>query len=98
MNQKPNAAGIYCVKFLVNGEDYEVVVDDYFPCDPRYGKYKGLNYVNKTPRPAFSTCNQDGKLWVMILEKAWAKLHGSYSFIVSGHSSEVYVKLCQGPC
>jgi calpain-15 len=34
----------------------------------------------------------------MILEKAWAKLHGSYSFIVSGHSSEVYVKLCKSPC
>ena len=39
VTKEKNAAGIYCVKFLVNGEDYEVVVDDYFPCDPRFGMY-----------------------------------------------------------
>ena len=34
--------------------------------------------VNKAGKPAFATC-RDGEIWVSILEKAWAKLHGTYA-------------------
>ena len=60
-----NDAGIYMVKFFINGIQHPVIVDDFLPCHP-----------NGTP--AFAT-SQDAELWVCILEKAWAKLHGTYA-------------------
>ena len=34
--------------------------------------------VKPNGQPAFATC-RDGEIWVSILEKAWAKLHGTYA-------------------
>jgi len=48
-----------------NGFKCEVIVDDYIPCK--------RDYYNQT-KPCFSASN-DNELWVIILEKAWAKLH-----------------------
>ena len=59
-----NASGIYLMYFYVNGVKTPVVVDDYFPCYP-------------SGKVAFAK-GQPEELWVMLLEKAWAKLHGSY--------------------
>lgn len=53
-----------------NGKRIKVIVDEFFPC-----------YSNNTP--AYSRAH--GKeIWVMILEKAFAKLHGSYERIEWG--------------
>ena len=60
-----NSAGIYLVKFFLNGNETPVVVDDYLPCKP-------------DGTPAFAS-SRDGELWVSVLEKAWAKLHGTYA-------------------
>jgi calpain-15 len=46
-----------------------VVVDDYIPC--------------KDGRIVFSHAH-DNELWVMLLEKAWAKIHGNYARIIGG--------------
>lgn len=59
-----NEMGIYRVKLCKNGEWQVVTVDDLFPCYP-----KG--------EPIFSKCYSN-ELWVLILEKAYAKLHGGY--------------------
>ena len=53
------------VRFYINGQETNILVDDNLP-------------VNKAGKPAFATC-RDGELWVSILEKAWAKLHGTYA-------------------
>lgn len=66
--------GCYGVHFCVRGEWRTVVVDDRFPCLPNGGA-------------AFSKGN-GSELWVMILEKAWAKLHGSYYRIEAGRMSD----------
>ena len=58
-----NEAGIYCVTFYINGEETPVIIDDYFP----YYQFK----------PAFCR-TKDNEIWGMLLEKAWAKVHGSY--------------------
>ena len=49
------------------------MVDDWIPCHPD----------GKTP--AFSR-NHGNELWVPIIEKAWAKVHGSYAAIDGGHA------------
>ena len=70
-NTKVNKAGIYLLKFYINGVVTPVIVDDYIPV------YKG------TSRPAFAH-NREGKLWISLIEKGWAKLHGSYSLMEKG--------------
>lgn len=43
-----------------------ITVDHYFP------------FNQKVEKPAYSKL-VDGAIWAMVLEKAWAKLYGSYS-------------------
>ena len=66
-----NTAGIYLLKFWVNGLETSVIVDDYLPV------HKG------TSKLAFSYSKQD-EVWVSLLEKGWAKLHGSYAATSGG--------------
>ena len=54
-----NDAGIYLMRFYINGAEYPVYVDDYLPV--------------RHNRPCFSS-SRVGELWVILLEKAWAKL------------------------
>jgi len=62
-----NAAGCYAVQLFVNGESRVVVVDDYFP------------YDNHKEDWAMARPSEDShEIWVLILEKAWAKVFGSY--------------------
>ena len=64
-----NEAGCYAVALTINGEMRTVVVDDRFPYDTK----------NKTW--GFSRQEIPGKkkeIWVLVLEKAWAKVFGSY--------------------
>ena len=68
--------GVFSVKILDTGEMIEVLIDDYFPVRQ---VYKGQ------AQPCFSK-SHDNELWVMILEKVWAKLHGSYANIISGNA------------
>jgi len=55
----------------------DVIVDDLFPCYGKYGNYT----------PAFNH-TKSNELWVMILEKAWAKIHGGYMNISAGLTRE----------
>ena len=50
-----------------------ITVDDFFPCDEQSGA------------PLFTQPNGE-ELWVMILEKAFAKLCGSYAALEGGHT------------
>ena len=56
------------VKFFLDGIPTKIVVDDYFPCN------------KENNQPAFSK-NNGSELWVMVLEKAYAKCYGSYENI-----------------
>ena len=62
----------------INGIWQLVLVDDYIPC---YGNY-GLNFV-------FTSTNGN-ELWVILLEKAWAKLNGNYAKAIGGEPHEVF--------
>ena len=58
-----NQAGCYVVQMCVGGVWQDIVVDDHLPA--KFGK---LTYGH----------TKSGALWVSLIEKAWAKLCGSY--------------------
>lgn len=60
-----------------------VVVDDWIPCEAR-GK------------PAFATSRKVNELWVSVLEKAYAKIHGSYEALEGGLVQDALVDLTGG--
>jgi hypothetical protein len=87
-SHRENDEGVFIVNWYKNGLPMEVILDDHIPC-------KADGYYNQS-RPCFSRSNNNA-LWVMILEKAWAKLHGGYVKIVSGLSHETFRDLTAGP-
>ena len=82
ITDRTNEYGIYAIQMQKNGELKEVVVDEFFPCDEL--------------GPCFSKANGN-ELWVLILEKCWAKLHGSYERIEAGFSHNVMTDLTGAP-
>lgn len=80
ITQNYNDEGIYRLKLCKNGEWVEVTVDDYIPCYPHNGG------------PAFSKAHGN-ELWAMLLEKAYAKLHGCYTALRLGMPYDAYVDL-----
>ena len=63
-SEKYSPYGIYQVKLCINGEWITVVIDDLFPCIP-------------LSPPLVSRC-QSNELWILILEKAMAKVFECY--------------------
>lgn len=80
-----NEAGCYAVEMFINGEHRVIVVDDYFPFDP-----DTQNWAFSRPS---KTSERKNEIWVLILEKAWAKVFGSYQRIESGKTSEALYNL-----
>lgn len=78
-----NESGVYRVKLCKNGEWVTVTVDDYFPCFPE-------------GEPLFAR-NHGNELWVLILEKAYAKLHGNYYLLRGGYVNEALLDLTGCP-
>jgi hypothetical protein len=72
-----NPNGFYSLLLFIDGEYQIVYIDDYFPC------LKGTNI------PYFTKPNNFA-LWPMILEKAWAKINGSYGNSLSGWPSDLF--------
>lgn len=93
-----NPEGVYCVRLWVNDAWKHFFLDGTFPCsrdahrkspedpshwfgtpDPKSGKYYYPIAVHSSSMNEF---------WPCLLEKAWARLHGSYSKIVGGRVSD----------
>jgi hypothetical protein len=77
-----NPEGIFGLNMTKNGIKQMVVIDDFIPC--------------KNKEPVFSSANGN-ELWVILLEKAWAKLHGSYERIIGGQSHLTFRDLTGAP-
>ena len=81
-------SGCYKVKIMDMGVWKEYVLDDYFPCTPEG------TIAFSGPREEKGTT----ELWVMLLEKAWAKRFGCYYDIEYGFTFESLTDLTGAPC
>jgi calpain-15 len=76
------------VRLLVSGKPTLVTIDDYIPCF----------FNNRDWVPAFATTNKtDQAIWPLLLEKAWAKVHGNYEKTISGSNKEAVLCLTGAP-
>jgi len=78
-----NKEGIYRVRICKGGSWREVTIDDLIPCEPR-------------GEPIFTGCDNN-EIWVMLLEKAYAKVHGSYYLLSGGFVHEALSDLTGCP-
>lgn len=79
-----NDQGVYLVRICHNGVWKTVIVDDCFPCT----QYNQLAFTQAHHR----------QLYVPLIEKACAKLFGSYADLISGQTEEGLQLLTGAPC
>jgi hypothetical protein len=63
---------IYVLKLYKGLEWHYLILDDRFP----------VMVANN--KPVFAHCEEDHEIWVPLIEKAFAKLHGTYDALISG--------------
>ena len=68
---KKNDDGFYEITLFIDGKRQIIIVDDYLPA------------FKKSKKPCYAQSNKN-EIWVMLLEKAWAKVNGGYANIISG--------------
>lgn len=75
----PPADGVYSVRFFIDGERRTVTVDDTMPCKR-----------DKAGRPelVYGRAADAAVMYVAVLEKAFAALHGGYGALAGGNMSE----------
>lgn len=76
ITKRINKCGIYAVIFNISGKEVPVLVDDHFA-------------VNAQNKPHFARF-ANNKMWVPIMEKAWAKIHGSYWRCDGGYTTNAF--------
>jgi len=79
ISKEVNKYGVYKVRLCKNGEWVTITIDNFFPCYPEGG-------------PIFSR-GHGNELWILLLEKAYAKLHGNYFLLRGGYTNEALIDL-----
>jgi len=79
--------GAHVACFYVHGQLTPVTVDDYFPV--MVPPYVGT---------IWSSRGRHNQMWVPIVEKAYAKLHGSYAALSGGEPQDALSDLTGAPC
>ena len=100
LNSEKSDSGAYSLTLCVNGIWEEVVVDDFFPCKEHQGCDQSFQVAPDQDQryysPVFSY-SKTNDIWVMVLEKAWAKIHGGYMNISVGTAGEALRDLTGAP-
>lgn len=65
ITKKANAYGMYKLRLRKLGFWLTIILDDYIPCFPE-------------GEPIFGKCAEVNQLWVVLIEKAFAKMYGKY--------------------
>jgi hypothetical protein len=74
--QKFRKIGLYVIRIFKNFTWIYVIVDERLPID------------KNTKKPIFGRCRNLHEIWVPIIEKAYAKIHGCYENLISGYVDE----------
>ena len=82
------SSGCYTINMFDMGVETDFVVDDFFPCTPD----------NKIAFSGPKVEKGVTELWVLLLEKAWAKRFGSYWAIDAGATEDSLRDLTGAPC
>ena len=82
-NETISASGQYHIRLCEAGHWETITVDDFIPCYPEGGPLYAKGHGNE--------------LWVMLLEKAYAKLCGSYAALKAGWAFEAMIDLTGAP-
>jgi hypothetical protein len=77
--------GLYTLRFCFHGQWITTTIDDHFPCR-----------VEEGGGPVFSQASGN-ELWVLLIEKAYAKLQGSYFACRLGSPHEALIDLTGAP-
>lgn len=83
LTKEANDYGVYKIKLCHMGSWETIIVDDFFPCFP-------------LGEPIFSK-NNEKEMWVLLLEKAFAKLHGNYLALENGNIKHALIDLTGCP-
>lgn len=86
LSRETNNVGCYCVALCLNGVWENVIMDDYIPMRPDKPGSIAFNHTT------------NNELWAILLEKAWAKVHGGYLNIDGGLIREALRDLTGAPC
>ncbi|CAM9415371.1 unnamed protein product [Chrysoparadoxa australica] len=89
-----NVAGVYEVRLFVNGSWQDVLVDSFLPCMSQETAKKGKRWSQHGLAYSRATGNQ---LWPCLMEKAYAKVLGSYQALSGGHVTEALLALTGAP-
>lgn len=68
--KQDNPNHVYVSRWLIDGKPRYVAVDDWIP--------------GKDNKPSFALPSANNETWPVILEKAWAKIHGTFMAIEAG--------------
>lgn len=68
--------GMYIIRIFKNFKWIYVIVDDRIP------------FNKETKKPIFGHCTSSHELWVPLIEKAYAKMHGCYENLTAGYIDE----------
>ena len=83
ITKEKNKDGFYEIVLMIDGKPKIVIIDDFIPVR--------MSDSNK-PYCCFAKPNEN-EIWVILLEKAWAKINGGYLNIISGHAREAFEAL-----
>ena len=84
LTDRINQEGVYAIRLCHNGLWKTVILDDCFPCNSN----RQMVYSQAARR----------QLYVPLIEKACAKLNGSYACLSGGSTSEGLLVLTGAPC
>lgn len=83
LTKEANDCGIYKLKICQMGSWKTIIIDDFFPCFP-------------LGEPIFSK-NNGKEIWVLLIQKAFAKLHGNYLSLENGTVKHALIDLTGCP-